>query len=443
MPFKVSAERVKLYGRFLDKMEEAVRMGYAPDARGRATVQEPTALRYAAEACGVPPGSRNSVLEAALRHTGRKMPRATKAIARKATERGGDPTAVSGEPLTDRVMGALRAKRGTHVSMSDIMAMADGTIRDIKRALKELTDAGANIHKHPTLEAWTLEKDLRPAFTSGRGGMVLTSSKTNCYIFGVSGDQHLGSRFERMDALNDLYDRFQAAGVETVFNTGNWIEGEARFNRHEVHTHGMDAQLAYLVKNFPQRDGITTYAVSGDDHEGWYAQREGIDIGVRAEQDMRAAGREDWVNLGYMEAHITLQNATRRASKAILAVVHPGGGSAYALSYSVQKIIESLDGGEKPAVAIYGHYHKLHGAMNIRNVWVMQSGCTQDQTTFMRKKRLEAHVGGLIVELEQDPETGAIIACKTECIRYFVKGYYEGRFAAPGRAVTRAARRVA
>jgi hypothetical protein len=91
----------------------------------------------------------------------------------------------------------------------------------------------------------------------------------------------------------------------------------------------------------------------------------------------------------------------------------------------VQKIIESLEGGEKPAVGLYGHFHKLMAA-NIRNVWVLQTGCQQDQTPFMRKKRLEAHVGGALVKLRQDPRTGAIISCAPELIRYFTREYYTG-----------------
>ena len=141
---------------------------------------------------------------------------------------------------------------------------------------------------------------------------------------------------------------------------------------------------------------------------------------------MREAGRPDWVNLGFMESHIRLRHY-KTGVETILAVVHPGGGSAYATSYSVQKIIESLDGGEKPAVALYGHYHKLW-AGNIRNVWVVQTGTTEDQTPFMRKKKLEAHVGGYVVKLTQDPQTGAIVRCRPEMQRFFVRGYYNGRW---------------
>jgi len=145
---------------------------------------------------------------------------------------------------------------------------------------------------------------------------------------------------------------------------------------------------------------------------------------------MRDAGRSDWVNLGYMEAHVRLVHS-QTGAEAILAVVHPGGGSSYAVSYSIQKIIESLDGGEKPAVGLYGHYHKLW-AGNIRNVWCIQTGTTEDQTPFMRKKKLEAHVGGFMVKLTQDPKTGAIVRCRPEMARYFARGFYNNRWSHGG-----------
>jgi hypothetical protein len=178
---------------------------------------------------------------------------------------------------------------------------------------------------------------------------------------------------------------------------------------------------------------MDTFAIAGDDHEGWYAQREGVNIGEYAENAMRKAGRGDWHDLGYMEAHVKLTNANTGKS-AVLALVHPGGGSSYALSYTMQKLVESYEGGEKPGVLILGHYHKLMAA-NIRNVWAVQSGCQQDQTPFMRKKRLEAHVGGVIMNLRQDPETGAIVECEPNIIRYFNRAYYSNRWSHSGSIV--------
>jgi hypothetical protein len=262
---------------------------------------------------------------------------------------------------------------------------------------------------------------------------VLVSQKDNSFIVGATGDNHLGSKYERLDVLNDLYDRFAKAKVQAVYNTGNWIDGEARFNKYDLKVHGLEAQCRYLAQNYPQRKGIHTFAVAGDDHEGWSGQREGVDVGRFAERIMRDEGREDWHNLGYMEAYIRLVNANTGKSS-VLAVVHPGGGSSYALSYSIQKIIEVLDGGEKPAVGFYGHYHKLW-AGNIRNVWCLQTGTTEDQTPFMRKKKIDAHVGGAIVRMEQDPETGAIIGFEPKMMRYFNQGYYAGRWSHGGDVV--------
>lgn len=328
---------------------------------------------------------------------------------------------INNAALEAAVLASLRRSPKTLGALSDeVQAGASDTFL----AIEALQDRG---HQIANLGGkFVVSLIPQPAFMRADELPTYGSRPDGTYVFGACGDNHLGSKYAREDVLNELYDLYEAEGVDRVFNTGNWIDGEARFNMHDLKVHGLDAQMRYLARNYPGRPGIVTYAVAGDDHEGWYAQREGIDIGKRAEQTMREAGREDWVNLGYMESHIRLIHADSGA-ESILACVHPGGGSSYAVSYSIQKIIESLDGGEKPAVGLYGHYHKLW-AGNIRNVWCIQTGTTEDQTPFMRKKKLEAHVGGTLITLHQDPKSGAITRCKPELIRYFNKGFYNNRW---------------
>ncbi len=293
---------------------------------------------------------------------------------------------------------------------------------EVLKLMDRLKTDGMNIHSMG--DRWSIEKTMAPRVS----GQVLqddyVSRPDNTYVFGFVTDNHIGSKYARMDVLHDLYDRFAARGVDRVFNAGNWIDGEARFNKHDILVHGMDAQVRELAETYPMRPGIKTYAVSGDDHEGWYAQREGVNIGKYAENAMRAAGRDDWVDCGYMEADFRLVSATS-GKVSILRNTHPGGGSAYAISYAMQKLVESYEGGDKPAVVLGGHYHKMN-IMNYRNVWILQGGTTEDQTTFMRKKKLDAHVGGMIITLVQDPESGAIISCN-DMYRYFNRGFYEDR----------------
>jgi hypothetical protein len=320
------------------------------------------------------------------------------------------------EPISEKILRVVRR----HVegispeAISQVLNVSAGKVLD---ELIHMRKAGKNLHVFG--DRWSQTSTPE---TGGIADKPLISDKDGWHIFGACGDSHLCSKQERLDALHDLYRVYDANGIKTVLHTGNYIDGECRFNKHEINVHGMDAQLAYLGENYPEHKGITTRMVSGDDHEGWYAQREGVDIGRYMESVMRRGGRTDIQNLGYMECFVPLQHkATGKQS--MCHVIHPGGGSAYAISYTSQKQIESYEGGEKPAIALIGHYHKAEH-LESRNVHAFQTGCTEDQTVFMRKKKLVANIGGWIILARQNPETGAIEEVVSYFKSYFNRGYY-------------------
>ena len=267
---------------------------------------------------------------------------------------------------------------------------------------------------------YALEHDAPPIGTSTGHAWEIKSLSDNTFRFGAFGDLHAASKYTRWDVREDLIRRSEDFEAQAIFDTGNWIDGEKSFNRYDIETAGMDAQIKLLAKYYPKTK-LHTYAVTGADHEGWYVKSEGIDVGRYCESVMRDEGHK-WTNLGYMQADIVLRNAKSGATS-IMRVMHPGGGSSYALSYRPQKIIESMEGGEKPAVLLLGHYHKIDFGL-VRNVWYVQTGCQQDQTPFMAQKAIEAHIGGFLIEMEQDPRTGAIISFTPQARRYFNKAYY-------------------
>ena len=272
-----------------------------------------------------------------------------------------------------------------------------------------------------------------PELGSSRGSFAeLVSDRDGWFTFGALGDTHLCSKYERLDCLNWFYDEAVSRGIRVMLHAGNWIDGEARFNVHDLKVHGLDAQMRYLAEHYPARPGMTTWAVTGKDHEGWYASRAGVDVGRYAENAMREAGRRDWCDLGYMESYIRLRHA-KSGKSSMLSLMHPGGGSAYALSYKPQKIVEAFDGGDKPAVLLIGHYHKASYQLT-RNVHTVQVGCFEDQTPFMRQRNISAHLGGWFVSVQMDPRTGAIIACVPEFRNYYVRGYYNARWSEHGPA---------
>lgn len=237
--------------------------------------------------------------------------------------------------------------------------------------------------------------------------------------FGVVADMHMCSNYERLDVLNEAYDTFAERGITAVLCPGNYVDGECRFNAHELKVRGIADQCHYAIGNWPTRKGITTYYVDGDDHEGWYQQREGIEFGRYLELEARASGRSDLVYMGYMEADIELKAPK---GSAIIKVIHCGGGSTYATSYTMQKLAESFQGGEKPAVVIAGHYHKADYCFP-RAVHCVQGGTCQDQTRFMRKKKLSAHLGFSVISLQQDMR-GSVTRFAYEFYPFWDRGYY-------------------
>lgn len=256
------------------------------------------------------------------------------------------------------------------------------------------------------------------------GGGITNGDGSRTRTFGVTGDNHLCNKHSRLDVLNAAYDEYERRGITEVFNTGNWIDGEARFNKTElIVAPGMDNQINYMIDNYPVKKGITTHYIAGDDHEGWLSQREGIEIGKYLQMKAEDVGRHDLKYLGYGEADVKLENGT---GAAVMRVVHPGGGSSYAISYTDQKRVESYQGGEKPQIELAGHYHKFNYGYP-REVHTVQTGCTCDQTMFMRKKKLQAHVGFLIINLTQ-ADNGTVTRFNVEWFPFFDRRYYEQKF---------------
>src|SRR5262249_14891397 len=158
----------------------------------------------------------------------------------------------------------------------------------------------------------------------------LVSRPDNTFCFGAIGDLHAASKYTRWDAREDLVREAERAGAQAIFDTGNWIDAEKWFNRYDLEAVGLDAQCRLLAGRHP-RSPLPILAVTGADHEGWYAKSEGIDVGRYCQSIMRDAGH-DWTDLGYIQADVILRNANT-GKTAFMRVHHPGGGTGYALSY--------------------------------------------------------------------------------------------------------------
>jgi len=204
---------------------------------------------------------------------------------------------------------------------------------------------------------------------------------------GLCSDLHIGSKYTKYEVLDDIFKRFKKAGVDAVYIAGDITEGYNMRPGHsfECNLHGADAQIKGVIDKIPSI-GKPIYFITGD-HDYSHYKRQGIDIGTYI-----ANGREDMKYLGMFDADIELAKNTK------LKLVHPAKGTAYAISYQPQKLIEALSGGEKPNILAIGHYHKME-YLFYRNIHSLQTGAIQSQSSWMKRMNIAAMTGAWIVDV--------------------------------------------
>jgi len=240
---------------------------------------------------------------------------------------------------------------------------------------------------------------------------------------GLVADTHLCCVQECLAELHAHYDLMASQGIKTVFHAGNIVDGHIpKINGDSLYCTSVDAQAQYVIDNYPRREGMTTYYITGDDHEGWW-QKEGFNFGAYLQMLAHGQDRKDLQYIGHVEADVELW-APGAKKPTIIKVQHPGGGSAYARSYKGQKQVEAFEGGEKPSILIQGHYH-VSNYMNDRNIHVVNMPGFQGQTIFARKKNLRMEIGGAIASYQVNKSDGSVTQFRPWFNRFFNRGYYK------------------
>ena len=225
--------------------------------------------------------------------------------------------------------------------------------------------------------------------------------------FGLMGDTQINSKYTQLTHLHDFYDVCSRYGVDTVYHTGDIDEGEQMRTGHqyECYTQGADDHVDEIIRVYPKRTGIKTLFITGN-HDASMIKHCGFDIG-RAINEKRS-------DMTYLGRDCSVIQLTPNCS---LELRHPWDGTAYAISYKMQKMIEAMQGGDKPNILAVGHYHKIE-YLSYRNVHAFQTGTFQAQTPWMRGKGIAAMMGGWIVEVDVDGD-GSIRSIKQELIPYY------------------------
>lgn len=207
--------------------------------------------------------------------------------------------------------------------------------------------------------------------------------------FGYFSDPHIGHKKFSEELWMRMMSYFKKEGIDTVYSPGDIVEGMSGRPGHiyELSHIGFSAQVNYaseLISECP----FHVFSILGN-HDLWFKEKR--DIGANVGEAIEARCK-NFTCLGEWESDVILAKGVK------MKLFHANDGSAYALSYKIQKLIESFTGGEKPNLVLSGHYHKQIQVF-LRNVFGFECGTLCGQSVFMRGKKLSAHMGFGVIEI--------------------------------------------
>jgi predicted phosphodiesterase len=223
---------------------------------------------------------------------------------------------------------------------------------------------------------------------------------------GVVSDTHLNSKYQQLTHLKKTYEIFAQERVEFVLHAGDITAGKGMYKgqEYEVINLGADEQCDYIVQNYPHIPGVKTKLIAGN-HDLSYYNSMGYDICKQI-----ANRRDDIEYLGQLGAYVEISEGV------YIYLLHPDSGQAYAVSYKPQKIAAGFVGGQKPNIMIIGHYHQAEYLFE-RNIHIIQAGCFETQTPYLKRKGIMPKVAGWMIEFKVDG--GSVTRFKQELITYY------------------------
>lgn len=203
----------------------------------------------------------------------------------------------------------------------------------------------------------------------------------------IISDLHLRSKYQQVTHLSGFLKYAKKRKVDAILNAGDVTDGPPEMHKGQVHNlflHTYEAQRQYAIDTLPDV-GIPHYVISGNHDESWLKNNAGPIV-----EDICAA-RDDMTFVGQSQGYV-------RFGDVLLEMAHPHEGVAYALSYKLQKHIEQLAPENKPHIYLAGNYHKACHLPGYRNVEGFLVPSFQAQTPFLKSKRIQSVMGGVILE---------------------------------------------
>ena len=225
------------------------------------------------------------------------------------------------------------------------------------------------------------------------------STGNNHNKFIVFGDTHIGNLAYDKQLMKHAAKIGKKEKVDFFVHGGDIADGwyqNRPLQLFELEAIGFDQQLKLAVEELSQIEQ-PLYFITANHENNTFMRGAGVELGTVLEDKLKQKGMETYF-LGNAEADMML-------GKTKYKILHPDGGTAYAISYRPQKIAESFGGGEKPELLSIHHFHKAE-YLFYRNIHIFQAGTFENQTPFMRGKNIPANKGFWLIDMYSNDKGG-------------------------------------
>lgn len=250
---------------------------------------------------------------------------------------------VSDSGIRTKLLGLLKKGVKHFEELCDSLGLPPSRVRSL---LSELKSSGVIMHSDKFVA-------LKPLDVVGAEKITEVIPRTVKKLkVGVISDLHYGSKYCLRERINDFVEYAYGEGVRTILIPGDLLDGHyVDHGLFELSHVGLEPQVDDMIQNLPKKKGLQYHCITGN-HDQTFITQNGANVG-RAITDAAAIERGGDIKWhGHRGAKLSIGGT-------IVELWHPQKGSAYAVSYPIQKKIESFVPGEKPHILLIGHWHRF------------------------------------------------------------------------------------
>jgi len=288
----------------------------------------------------------------------------------------------------EELLQALMEYTNRETKLSDLVQELEINEYEILNLVKELRDIGINISVKVHDDDIYLfnqgekEQDIENTYK-------FTTNDCHEFKFIAISDTLIGSKYQQLSLLNDIYQKGYEMGYENVLLCGNLTAGLYPVTNVYADSCFLDdtmRQVDYLIENYPKIEGMKTYFIAGPTDEK-HLKKNKINIGKRISDS-----RKDMIYLGFNSCMAEIDKTKMFISCSKL-------GKTYTVSYRSQQQIDSFRSEDKPDIFLLGGLLQME-KYTYRDVTAISVPSVCATTKEMTEKRYQNTIGAWYITVK-------------------------------------------